>query len=38
MFGAGIGKALNRGWRLRAFNGVMGIVLLSYAVWLMLSY
>ena len=38
VFGAGIGKALNRGWRLRAVNGVMGIVLLSYAVWLMLSY
>ena len=38
VFGAGIGMVLNRGWRLRAFNAVMALLLLSSAVWLMLSY
>lgn len=37
VFGAGIGKALKRGWRLRAFNGAMGLLLVSCAVWIMLT-
>ena len=37
VFGAGIGKALKRGWRLRTFNGAMGLVLVSCAVWIMLG-
>ncbi len=35
VFGAGIGKALNHGWRLRAFNVVMALLLLVSAVWLL---
>ena len=38
IFGAGIGKALNRGWRLRAFNIAMALLLLGSAVWLMLDF
>ena len=37
VFGAGIGKALDRGWRLRAFNVAMAAMLMSSAVWLMLG-
>ena len=37
VFGAGIGKALDRGWRLRAFNVAMAVMLMSSAVWLMLG-
>lgn len=37
VFGAGIGRALDRGWRLRAFNVAMAVMLMSSAVWLMLD-
>ena len=37
VFGTGISKALRRGWRARAFNGTMGLVLVSCAIWIMLS-
>ena len=37
MFGAGIGKALKRGWRLRAFNLTLAAVLLASGVSLMLG-
>ena len=37
VFGAGIGKALDRSWRLRAFNVVMAAMLITSAVWLMLG-
>ena len=38
VFGTGIGKALRRGWRARAFNCTMGLVLVSCAIWIMLSH
>ncbi len=37
LFGAGIGKALDQGWRLRAFNVSMAALLLASAGWLFLS-
>ena len=37
MFGAAIGRALDHGWRLRAFNAAMALILLSSAVWLVLD-
>ena len=37
VFGAGIGKALNHGWRLCAFNMAMALMLVSSAAWLMLG-
>lgn len=38
VLGAGIGKALKQGWRLRSFNCAMGLVLVSCAVWLSLTH
>jgi len=38
VLGAGIGKALKQGWRLRSFNCAMGLVLVSCAVWLLLTH
>ena len=37
VFGAGIGRWLTRGWRLRAFNLVMALTLVASAIWLMLD-
>ena len=37
VFGAGIGRWLTRGWRLRAFNSVMALTLVASAIWLMLD-
>jgi threonine/homoserine/homoserine lactone efflux protein len=36
-FGAGIGKALGSGARLRAFNVTMGLLLAACALWLVLD-
>ena len=37
LFGVWIGRLLGTGWRLRAFNVTMAIVLITSAVWLMFS-
>ena len=37
LFGAGIGTVLNRGWHLRTFNASMALLLMSSAIWFMLS-
>lgn len=37
LFGAGIGKALGHGWRLRTFNVALALMLVSSAAWLMLG-
>ena len=37
VFGAGIGTVLNRGWHLRTFNASMALLLMSSAIWFMLS-
>lgn len=37
LFGAGIGRALGIGWRLRAFNAAMGLLLAGSALWLVLE-
>mgnify|MGYP006280236127 CR=1 FL=1 len=37
LFGAGIGQLLGRGWRLRAFNVAMGLLLAGSALWLVLG-
>lgn len=37
VFGAGIGRWLTRGWRLRAFNSAMALTLVASAVWLTLD-
>ena len=37
VFGAGIGRVLNRGWHLRTFNASMALLLMSSAIWFMLS-
>lgn len=37
LFGAGIGRLLGDGWRLRAFNGAMGVLLAVSALWLVLG-
>ena len=37
VFGAGIGKWLTRGWRLRAFNCAMALTLVASAIWLTLD-
>lgn len=37
VFGAGIGRWLTRGWRLRAFNSVMALTLVASAIWLTLD-
>jgi len=36
-FGAVIGRVLGHGWRLRAFNAVMGLLLALSALWLVLG-
>ena len=36
-FGAGIGRLLGDGWRLRAFNVSMGILLAASAIWLVIE-
>lgn len=37
VFGAGVGKWLTRGWRLRTFNSVMALTLVASAIWLTLD-
>ena len=34
LFGTGIGQVLGTGWKLRAFNGAMGLLLALSAIWL----
>ena len=36
-FGAGIGRMLGTGWRLRAFNAAMGLMLAASAIWLVIG-
>lgn len=35
--GAALGRVLGRGWRLRAFNAAMGLLLAASALWLVLE-
>lgn len=37
VFGAGIGKWLTRGWRLRTFDTVMALTLVASAIWMTLD-
>ena len=37
VFGAGIGRWLTRGWRLRTFNYAMALTLVASAIWLTLD-
>jgi threonine/homoserine/homoserine lactone efflux protein len=37
LFGVGIGKVLGSGWRLRAFNIAMALLLVASGVWLMID-